>query len=114
MNKLPENYGYDIVAEGLYPDNTKDGAPEVSMPKFGYRESLESLQASMVRQPGHYKIFPDTEVIDLIRKCLTEEEFKGFCKGNILKYRLRDKENLDEDFAKSKEYKGYLQDIDSI
>ena len=66
-----------------------------------------------VRQPGHYKVFPDTDVIDLIKKCLTEEEFKGFCKGNILKYRLRDEEDILEDFAKSKEYKRYLQGFET-
>ena len=68
---------------------------------------------NMVNQPRHYKIFPDEEVIDLIRKCLTDEEFIGYCKGNILKYRLRDKENINEDFAKSKQYKDYL-DSDAL
>lgn len=66
---------------------------------------------NMVKQPGHYKIFPDEEVIDLIKKCLTEEEFRGYCKGNILKYRLRDKNDIIEDFDKSKEYKRYLQSM---
>lgn len=68
----------------------------------------------MVKNPDHYKIFPDEEVIDLIRKCLTNEEFIGYCKGNILKYRLRDKHDNTEDFAKSKQYKEYLQDLTDI
>lgn len=62
-----------------------------------------------VKQPKHYKIFPDLEVIDIIRKTLTDDEFIGYCKGNILKYRLRDKENNAQDFNKSLEYKEYLK-----
>ena len=42
-----------------------------------------------VYRPAHYQIFPDTEVIDLIQTVLTPEEYRGYCKGNILKYRLR-------------------------
>lgn len=66
---------------------------------------------SYVDEPQHYQIFPDTQVIDIIRNSLTLEEFKGFCKGNILKYRLRDKGNINEDFEKSKKYVSYLEDI---
>lgn len=42
-----------------------------------------------VHNPSHYKLFPDLETIDAIRKLLTDEEFRGYCKGSILKYRLR-------------------------
>jgi hypothetical protein len=66
-----------------------------------------------VKEPQHNKIFPDMQVIDIIKKTLTDEEFKGYCKGNILKYRLRDKENINEDFEKSREYKMYLQAIEA-
>lgn len=61
-----------------------------------------------VNEPDHYQIFPDMQVIDVIRKTLTEEEFRGFCKGNILKYRLRDKQDQKEDYEKAKKYKNYL------
>jgi hypothetical protein len=43
-----------------------------------------------VNKPKHYQLFPDgTQVIDVIKKSLSEEEYKGYLKGNILKYRLR-------------------------
>jgi hypothetical protein len=47
-----------------------------------------------------------TEVIDLIHDYLTPEEFRGYCKGNILKYRLRagHKGDATEDIAKAKQY----------
>lgn len=40
------------------------------------------------------------ECIDAIKAALTQEEFSGFCKGNIIKYVWREKD------------KGMLADID--
>ena len=59
-----------------------------------------------VKQPQHYMKF-DTECIEVIACCLTKEAFKGYCLGNFLKYRFRmgDKGDMKEDFAKSNEYK---------
>jgi len=42
-----------------------------------------------INSPSHYMLFPDMEAIDVIRAVLTPEEFRGFCKCNALKYRLR-------------------------
>jgi len=42
-----------------------------------------------VNNPKHYWIFPDLQAIDVIRKTLSKEEYKGYLKGNILKCRLR-------------------------
>lgn len=39
--------------------------------------------------PPHYRVFPNTEAIEIIQLALTPEEFEGYIKGNILKYRLR-------------------------
>lgn len=44
----------------------------------------------MVNHPPHYKQ-GDVECIDAIRSALTEEEFRGYCKGNALKYIWREK-----------------------
>ena len=38
--------------------------------------------------PDHYKV-GGVEVIDVLRAKLTPEEFRGFCKGNVVKYSLR-------------------------
>tara|TARA_R110002020_G_scaffold475368_1_gene709764 strand:- start:544 stop:828 length:285 start_codon:yes stop_codon:yes gene_type:complete len=44
----------------------------------------------LVNSPKHYMLFADgMEPFDVIRKTLTPEEYIGFLKGNILKYRLR-------------------------
>lgn len=51
--------------------------------------------------PDHYKR-GGTETIDYLRAKMSEEEFKGFCRGNALKYisRAPDK-NGDEDYRKA-------------
>ena len=38
-----------------------------------------------VNSPFHYNQ-GDRETIDLIRDCMSEEEFRGHLKGNIIKY----------------------------
>ena len=42
-----------------------------------------------VNSPQHYQVFPDLEAIEVIARSMTREQFKGYCLGNILKYRLR-------------------------
>lgn len=43
----------------------------------------------MVNHPPHYKQ-GGVECIDAIRAALTPEEFRGYCKGNALKYVWRE------------------------
>ena len=42
-----------------------------------------------VTKPSHYTLFDDVEAIEVIARSMTREQFKGYCFGNILKYRLR-------------------------
>jgi hypothetical protein len=44
-----------------------------------------------VNQPPHYQGGNGIECIDAIRAALTPEEFRGFCKGNVLKYVWRER-----------------------
>jgi hypothetical protein len=43
-----------------------------------------------VNQPDHYRQ-GGIECIDAIQAALTPEEFRGFCKGNVLKYVWRER-----------------------
>lgn len=65
-----------------------------------------------VNHPRHYMFFPDTEAIDIIHGTLTPEEFRGYCKGNALKYRLRagDKGDTQQDIDKSNWYRNKLRE----
>lgn len=44
---------------------------------------------SMVHDPAHYELFVDLTVIEVIARSMTVAEFRGFCKGNVMKYQLR-------------------------
>ena len=68
-----------------------------------------------VHNPDHYKLDGlNIEVVDVIKAVLTDEEFKGWCKGNILKYLMRagkkDKSKEKQDFAKAGVFISWLTD----
>lgn len=71
----------------------------------------EKLVSDNVHAPEHYKLRGlDIEAIDVIRGALTEDEFRGFCKGNVLKYTIREgHKNGDEDLKKAKKYLEFLE-----
>jgi hypothetical protein len=57
-----------------------------------------------VNHPEHYGA-GDIECIDAIRAALTPEEFRGFCKGNSIKYVWRERyKNGSQDLAKARWY----------
>ena len=60
-----------------------------------------------VRNPKHYQIIEGVESIELIARSMTQEQWKCFCLGNIMKYRIRagKKDALDQDIAKADFYK---------
>lgn len=63
-----------------------------------------------VNQPKHYT-FGGVECIDAIRASMSSEAFKGFCKGNVLKYLWRyerKNKNKVEDLKKARIYLDWL------
>ena len=66
-----------------------------------------------VNHPKHYMLFPDMEAIDVIQAVLTPEEFRGYCRGNALKYRLRagDKGPAEKCISKSRWYQNRLSAV---
>lgn len=60
----------------------------------------------MVKQPKHYAFFDEVESIQVIASSMTKEEFRGFCFGNRLKYRMRagKKDNIEQELNKSDFY----------
>lgn len=74
------------------------------------KEPVEPEEISGVKQPTHYQLFDDIEAIEVIARSMTQEMFKGYCLGNILKYRLRagkkgEMATLEKDMAKAEFYK---------
>lgn len=65
----------------------------------------------MVNSPKHYKLCGlDIESVDVIRATLTPEEFRGWCKGNAMKYmhRLGKKDDELQDAKKAMKYLEWL------
>jgi hypothetical protein len=61
----------------------------------------ETPQPNPVTSPAHYTA-GEIECIDAIRAALTPEEFRGFCKGNVIKYTWRERhKGQDESLAKA-------------
>jgi hypothetical protein len=81
-----------------------------SVPRVG--ETLAMLPPEMVNSPPHYKI-GGIEAIDYIQAKLTPEEFRGYLKGNVLKYTSRAgyKEDAGKDIDKMVWYALKLQSL---
>lgn len=63
-------------------------APTIDVPVVD--GTLNETMNDAVHHPSHYTLPGLTvESVDVIRAVLTPEEFKGWCKGNALKYSLR-------------------------
>lgn len=62
---------------------------------------------------NHYKDMP-IQPIEVMRAVLTPEEYRGFLKGNIIKYSMRAgrKEGTD-DGAKAKHYRQFLKELEA-
>jgi hypothetical protein len=84
-------YGFgDCVNDGHLPIRRRipDGTP----------------QPDLVNAPPHYRQ-GDIECIDAIRSALTDEEFRGYLKGNSMKYVWREKhKGGDQDLKKAAWY----------
>lgn len=81
------------------------------------KKSIEKLSEvwveDMVKQPQHYMLC-DMEAIDIIKRTLSAEEFKGYILGNVLKYRLRagkkgGSEKTQEDIHKALQYEDMFE-----
>lgn len=76
--------------------------------KAATQEPVNEIEG--VREPRHYMLFEDVEAIQVIARTMTVSEFKGFCLGNVLKYRLRagkksELATIEKDLAKADFYK---------
>ena len=76
-------------------------------------EPMPTIEEDQVNAPSHYMLWPDTEVIDIIKRVLTDEELAGWYKGNSLKYRLRlgAKDIVERDLGKAEKFELWLGDL---
>ena len=73
----------------------------------------EMLEEDMVNHPPHYQLEVEgspLEAIQVIEAALTPEEFRGYLKGNCLKYLIRsNQKNGQEDLQKMAFYSEYFK-----
>ncbi len=80
-------------------ENTREGSHFTPHPKAAQENEA-------VKNPKHYQIIEGYKSIEVIACSLTAEQWKGFCLGNILKYRIRagKKDLLQQDIDKANHY----------
>lgn len=68
-----------------------------------------------VKAPNHYTV-GGLEVKEILKAKLTPEEYRGYCKGNIIKYLMRaeHKGNPVQDYAKANQYSQWLAEFFEI
>ncbi len=74
----------------------------------------ERTTGDLINKPKHYQLIGDLEAIDVIAMAMTEDQFFGYCLGNILKYRLRNGKKGssigNEDLDKANKYEQLFED----
>lgn len=99
---------FDIFNEPKYL--TED---EILRDFFIVEEIKSSVNKLKNPKASHYNLWLDTDSIDIIKANLTQEEYIGALKFNILKYQLRlgKKDCIESDMEKIEDYKRELNDI---
>ena len=89
--------GYWVVTDidGVVLDSTEYKVREecvIQLKKYplGVATYFQNDEEDTVNHPSHYTS-GSIECIDAIRSALTPEEFRGFCKGNAIKYVWRER-----------------------
>lgn len=112
----PDN-GWDLWARevGTYPTapltvvRTNNGLIQFLEGKkiWGAKNFTLLPAEDTVKKPKRYELFPGIESIQVIARTMTVAEFRGFCLGNTLKYRLRagKKDDVKQELAKAEFYK---------
>lgn len=87
------------------PQFGKNEDGSMKLVKSNFSENPNSCE-DVVNKPSHYQFFEGVEVIEIIASSMTREQFKGYCLGNRIKYRLRagNKDKLEQEIAKSDKY----------
>ena len=66
--------------------------------------------------PDHYKLGQSIDTLDLMRGCMTREQYIGFLRGNVIKYAVRlgrkgDAETVKSDAQKLADYANRLASL---
>lgn len=106
----------DILSEGkTYYEVENDSGHNDTYPSDYFKiikgEILKTNQAKNKEADKRYRLWGDFQTIDLMKEILSKEEYIGFLKGNILKYKLRDKGSDEQDRIKAQDYQRELNEL---
>ena len=115
ISRTMKTYQSDRIQAKLNDPATRHaelGTLAASMPPDTEQYFLPTMDDA-VNHPKHYNKH-GVECIQAIRATLTDEEFRGYCKGNVIKYTWRERyKNGLEDLKKATWYINRLvQDLD--
>lgn len=127
LQQLGAMFGVSKSAAWQWENGNVEPRPHIKERLYKYADFLHRVSESNptngtdtnikdeVHNPDHYKLNGlNIEVVDVIRAVLTEEEFKGWCRGNALKYLMRagkkDKNKERQDFAKAGVFISWITD----
>ena len=75
-----------MILKLLGENMVKNKRTYISLKEHGHDISYENERKyDNVNSPAHYK-YGKKETIDVIRDCMTNDEYHGYLKGNVLKY----------------------------
>ncbi|WAV98676.1 DUF3310 domain-containing protein [Oxalobacter aliiformigenes] len=91
------------------PESGMEMVQDTVHPATSPEKSQEQVVHDPVKTPNHYTV-GGLEVKDILKAKLTPEEYRGYCKGNIIKYLMRAeyKGNPVQDYAKANQYSQWL------
>jgi len=106
--EIYEIYWVSVITSYRFSFTVKGSDTVRFYPAEGF-ELIEE-QPDLVNKPAHYTN-GNIECIDAIKSALTPEEFRGYCKGNLIKYTWREQlKNGVEDLEKAMVYLKWLID----
>jgi hypothetical protein len=98
-------------AECAVDERAAKRKPSITLEDYARMEREEEA----ITSPAHYKVCEGLEVVDMIRAVLTPEQFRGYCLGNLIKYRMRaGKKTMSpmEDLGKAHVYEQWLAEME--
>ena len=108
--KIWDEYKIDGTKTKTYADNNMKESDDFDIVDIIPKEQAMTEQAEdKVNHPSHYTS-GGIECIEAIKASMSKDEYKGYLKGNVLKYvwRYKNKNNPIEDLKKAKVYLEWL------
>jgi len=109
------NFGQWFRVDYEFGDRVNNGHLPIRRRIITTAELLDRVTSNpdLVNAPPHYRQ-GDIECIDAIRSALTDDEFRGYLKGNSMKYVWREKhKGGDEDLKKAAWYLSRIETKES-